>query len=106
MLSVPAAIAFADAGDLPAAQRHLDLADRSATLWSGTAWQAAVLEARAHLTHAEGDATTAAAILHRAAELFASLGHPLDALRCRRPIQHIVVLPDQRASVDASAPVA
>ena len=49
MLAVPAAIACADAGDLTAAQRHLAVAEASARRWEGSAWEAGVREARAHL---------------------------------------------------------
>jgi hypothetical protein len=55
MLAVPAAAACADAGDLDEDRRHLAVAERSAALWSGTAWQAAITETRAHLDQAEGD---------------------------------------------------
>ena len=79
---MPAAAACADAGDLNAAHRHLAAAKRSAVLWQGTAWQAAIAEAEAHLHRAEGDADAAVLRLHEAAELFAAAGQPLDADRC------------------------
>jgi DNA-binding SARP family transcriptional activator/tetratricopeptide (TPR) repeat protein len=82
MLDVPAAAACADAGDLDEARRHLAAAKRSAELWKGTAWQAAIAEAQAHLYRAEGDAHAARRQLHEAAELFAVAGQPLDADRC------------------------
>jgi hypothetical protein len=53
MLAVPAAVACADAGDLEHARRHLASAERSGVLWKGTAWQAAIAEANAHLHRAE-----------------------------------------------------
>jgi ATP/maltotriose-dependent transcriptional regulator MalT len=84
MFAVPAAIACADVGDLADARRHLQRAEHSTAQWSGTAWQAATLEARAHLTLAEGDAAAAATDLAAAAELFRQSGQPLDAARCRR----------------------
>ena len=55
MLAVPAAVACADAGDVPAARAHLHLAEESGARWEGTAWQAAIVEARAHIASAEGD---------------------------------------------------
>ena len=82
MLAVPAAIACADAGDLDDAHHHLAVAERSAALWKGTAWQASIAEARAHLHRAEGDAETASRRLREAAELFAAAGQPLDVDRC------------------------
>ena len=61
---------------------HLAVAETSAALWRGTAWQAAIAEARAHLHRAEGDADAARRRLLEAAELFAAAGQPLDADRC------------------------
>jgi len=82
MLAVPAAIACADAGDLDDARHHLAIAERSAALWKGSAWQASIAEARAHLHRAEGDVETARLRLREAAELFAAAGQPLDVDRC------------------------
>jgi DNA-binding SARP family transcriptional activator len=82
MLAVPAAIACADAGDLNDARNHLAIAERSAALWKGSAWQASIAEARAHLHRAEGDGETARRRLREAAELFAAAGQPLDVDRC------------------------
>jgi len=82
MLAVPAAIACADAGDIDDARHHLAVAERSAALWKGTAWQASIAEARAHLDRAEGDSETARRRLREAAELFAAAGQPLDVDRC------------------------
>ena len=79
---VPATIACADVGDLEAAERHLAAAELSAAKWEGTAWPAAVLEAKAHLAAARGDADHAASLLTEAADLFGRAGQPLDAARC------------------------
>jgi tetratricopeptide (TPR) repeat protein len=86
MVSVPAAIACADVGDVEAARVHLQTAERSAALWQGTAWQAALLEARAHLAHALGDLEVSRRLLQQAAECFETAGQPLDADRCRSPL--------------------
>jgi DNA-binding SARP family transcriptional activator len=83
MLAVPAAIACADVGDIADASGYVAAAERSAQLWQGTAWQAAILEARAHLARAEGDAERAARLLVEAAAIFDDAGQPLDAARCR-----------------------
>jgi DNA-binding SARP family transcriptional activator len=83
MLAVPAVIACADVGDLDHARHHLQVAEKSLQLWEGTSWQAAVLEARAHLADAEGDTSLAHARRAEAAALFDGAGQPLDAARCR-----------------------
>lgn len=83
MLAVPAVIACADVGDLDRARNHLQVADKSLHLWEGTSWQAAVLEARAHLADAEGDTSRPDGLRREAAELFDGSGQPLDAARCR-----------------------
>jgi len=83
MLAIPAAIACASVGDLAEARRFMAVADRSAGLWEGTSWQGAILEARAHLTAAEGDDAAADAQLDEATRLFEQAGQPLDAARCR-----------------------
>ncbi len=83
MIAVPAAIACAEGGRLPQAHTWLAEAERSAALWQGTAWQAAVREARAHLAVAEDDRAGAARLLVDAGALFDDAGQPLDARRCR-----------------------
>ena len=84
MLAVPAAIACADVGDLDAARRHLGTAEESAAMWEGSAWPAAVLEAKAHLASAERRPEEAAELMSQAATMFRAAGHVLDAQRCER----------------------
>lgn len=84
MLAVPAATACARAGDLPHARRHLAVAARSAELWRGTSWEAALDEARAAVALAGGDAGLATALFASAIAGFERAGQPLDAERCRR----------------------
>jgi tetratricopeptide (TPR) repeat protein len=82
MLSVPAARACADVGELEEARRYLQEAEQRARMWDGTAWQASILEAKAHLAAGEGDLPAALQLRRRAAELFEVSGQPLDAARC------------------------
>ena len=82
MLAVPATIACADVGDIVDARRHLAVAESSAALWEGSAWEAAVCEARAHVARAEGRENEFTAQLARAAMLFHAVGHHRDAARC------------------------
>jgi DNA-binding SARP family transcriptional activator/tetratricopeptide (TPR) repeat protein len=91
--AVPAAIACADVGDLGEAHKYLAIAERSSELWEGTAWQAAILEARAHLAWAVQDRYQEAVLLDRAAMLFEQAGQPLDAARCRQRAHTQVSLP-------------
>lgn len=83
MLDVPAARACADAGDVDAARRHLEAAEVTAARWRSLGWEAAVLEARAHVAAAEDRADEAAGLWRRAAEAFTLAGQPLDARRRR-----------------------
>jgi len=83
MLAVPATIACARAGDLGGADRMLAMAARSAGMWQGTAWEAAVAEARGAVAAAKGDGVAAGSWLAAAAEQFLRAGQPLDAERCR-----------------------
>jgi hypothetical protein len=83
MFAVPAAIACAEVGDLREARQHLAQAQRSAPLWEGTAWQAATLEAEAHVVRAEGRPERARDLFARAADLFDAAAQPLDSARCR-----------------------
>jgi tetratricopeptide (TPR) repeat protein len=89
MLSVPAVGACADVGDFDHAHRHLALAERSTTLWEGTAWEAAVAEAAGRLALAEGDPGRAAERLRMAVAGFERAGQPLDVERCQRRLQTV-----------------
>ena len=82
MFDVPAAIACADAGHVSDAEHHLALAEVAASRWPGSAWSAAVAEARAHLAAARHEDDAFARHLKEAAELFEGAGQPLDAARC------------------------
>ena len=64
------------------ARRYLKVAEESAALWSGTAWQAAALEAGAHVAKADGRPDEFTARLIEAERLFTQAGQPLDAARC------------------------
>lgn len=88
---MPAAIACADVGDLADAHRHLTRAEVSAARWDGSAWDAAVLEARAHVARAEGRPEESAALTAWVVDLFQAAGHPLDAVRCGRGVSALVV---------------
>jgi tetratricopeptide (TPR) repeat protein len=91
MLSVPASIACVRAGDLEGAHRHLEIAERSAVLWQGTSWEAAVAEAQAEVAAATGDPDAARERLESAADQFDRAGQPLDAERCRRALASYAV---------------
>lgn len=93
MLEVPAAIVCADRGELEEATRHLQAAEASAARWSGTAWQAAVLEARAHLARAQGASQEFTDLNERASRIFAEAGQRRDAERCRAEAQAVVAGP-------------
>ena len=84
MFAVPAAIAHADAGDVAAAGRYVEMAEVSEGRWEGTAWDAAVAEARAHLARAEGRPEESERWIETAATRFTTAGQPLDAERCAR----------------------
>jgi hypothetical protein len=55
-------------------------------LWEGTAWQAWIAEATAHVALAEGDRERAATLLAEAVEQFERSGQPLDAHRSGRSL--------------------
>jgi hypothetical protein len=83
MFEVPASRACAEVGDLADARAHLAAAEESAARWEGTGWPAAVLEARASIADAEGDAAGAAGMRVQASALYEAAGQVLDAERCR-----------------------
>jgi hypothetical protein len=82
MRAVPAAIACARDGDLPAARRHLATAERSVAVWRDTSWEAGLAEAHAAVAMAIGDVAGARERLRWAAGRFQRAGQPLDAARC------------------------
>jgi uncharacterized OsmC-like protein len=76
-------IAAARASTCAASNRYLKVAERSEALWEGTAWQACLVEIRAHIARAEQHEPEARRLLNHAATMFEAAGHPLDAQRCR-----------------------
>ena len=82
MFAVPAMIALSRMGEPERAHHYRDIAEASSQLWDGTAWQAALDEARAHLAHDSGG-PEAVRFAERAARAFEGAGQPLDAARCR-----------------------
>jgi hypothetical protein len=103
MLAVPAVGACADVGDFEHAHRLLAEAERSMTLWEGTAWEAAVAEAAARLAAAEGDPDRAAERLGVAVAGFERAGQPLDVDRVRRRLAEVA--PAVSGSADGGAAV-
>ena len=82
-LTVPAAIACADAGDLDRATAYLGGSEQlAAAFYPRGGWQAALDEVRAHVALARGDVKTAVRQLKAALDAFEQLGQRLDALRC------------------------
>jgi len=79
MLAVPAGIACARADDIEHAELHLAVAERSAVLWHGTAWEAGLAEAQAVVAAANGDQQRAVAMMQSALDRFEQAGQPLDA---------------------------
>jgi DNA-binding SARP family transcriptional activator len=92
MFAVPAIIALSRMGDLERARQYRDIAEESSQLWDGTAWQAALDEAKAHLARAEGD-PAAAGFAERAARGFERAEQPLDADRCRTLADELAASP-------------
>ena len=87
MLSLPAVAACAQVGDLDHARVHLQRAERLVQLWEGTAWEAALTEARSVLALAEGDPERSTELLQLALAHFERVGQPLDVDRCRRQLR-------------------
>ena len=89
-LSVPAAIACADAGDVGRATAYLRRSEHVAgAFYPRGGWQAALDEVRAHLALAGGDVEAAGRLLAAAVDAFEHLGQRLDALRCRHQLDAI-----------------
>lgn len=87
-LTVPATIACADAGDAKRAAVYLAGSEQiAAAFYPRGGWQAALDEARAHLSRARGDMETAERLLTAAGDAFERLGQLLDADRCRRDLR-------------------
>ena len=53
----------------------------------GTAWQASILELKAHLASVAGEQLEARRLLRGAIELFEAAAQPLDAARCATLIE-------------------
>ncbi|HEX2275455.1 MAG TPA: AAA family ATPase [Acidimicrobiales bacterium] len=89
-LTVPAAIACANAGDLERATRYLAVSEQVvAAFYPKGGWQAALDEARGHLERAKGNEQAARRLLAAAADAFERWGQRLDADRCRRDVDAI-----------------
>lgn len=80
---VAAARRLAEVKDLEAATLHLEAATRIAAMWPGGPWSAALREARALITRAEGREAEASALLRESEVLYAQAGFLLHAARCR-----------------------
>jgi ATP/maltotriose-dependent transcriptional regulator MalT len=93
MIAVPSAIACAHAGEFEEAHRYLESAQQSCANWIGTAWPAAVSEARAHVAAAEGDTDQGAQYFDEAAALFTRAGQPRAAARCERGLSSLQARP-------------
>ena len=95
MFAVPAAIACAQVEDLEPAREFIRIAEVSTVKWPGTAWTAALQEARGYLAVAEDDAETAVALLDEAVAGFEAAGQPRDAARCRRTREALAAEPSR-----------
>src|SRR4029450_656064 len=74
MVAVPSAGAWAEGGRPDEARHHLAVAEMSAALWEGTAWDASVSEAKACLARVEGNQAETERLLTRGARLVADAG--------------------------------
>ena len=83
MIQVPLANVWASAGYPDRAEEHLMRARRSAMMWKGSAWKAAIAEASATIAESRGDMSEADRLLRNAALLYEEAEQPLDAARCR-----------------------
>lgn len=82
-LRVAAANAFARAGEVDRARRHLDEAGRISEMWQGGLWPANVREAHGSLQLALGNDAAADADFQAAADLYERTGRQGDAARTR-----------------------
>ena len=83
MLSVPASIACAHAGDLEHARRHLDQAEHAAVLWQDTSWEAAMAEPGPPSPAPPARTPPPDRGCRPRHAQFRDAGQPLDAERCR-----------------------
>jgi DNA-binding SARP family transcriptional activator len=83
---VAAARRLAELNDPEAASVHLEAAAPIAAMWPGGPWSAALREARALITRAEGRDADASALLREAEALYAQAGFVLHAARCRAAV--------------------
>ena len=89
-LTVPAAIACADAGDLTRAATYLARSEQVAgAFFPRGGWQAALDEVRGHVAMAAGDAEEAGRLVAGAVAAFEQLGQRFDAARCRDQLQRL-----------------
>jgi hypothetical protein len=84
---VAAARRLAELNDPDAASLHLGAAAQIAAMWPGGPWSAALREARALITRAEGRGADASALLREAEALYAQAGFVLHAARCRAALE-------------------
>jgi hypothetical protein len=83
MLVVPAARGLAAAQRPDDARRWLAQVEAVEARWTGTSWEAALLEARAAIAGAEGRPVEQERLYDAAAALFDSSDQPFEAARCR-----------------------
>ena len=93
MFAVPAAIACAQAGDVDTARELIQVGAMSTERWPGTAWAAALNEARGQLARAVGEPEQAVALLGEAIAGFELAGQPRDAARSRRTREDLAMEP-------------